>query len=135
MKLTINTDGASRGNPGPASYSFIIKNSSGVILHQESEKIGITTNNVAEYTAVLKSFEYIQRYLTKGIPYEIEVISDSQLVMMQLSGKYKLKDPKLRVLFDQIKVIELGLGVVSYRNVPRKENYIADMLANQALDK
>lgn len=135
MNLIINTDGASRGNPGPASYGFVIKDaSSGVILHQEGQVIGHATNNVAEYKAVLSSLEYVNQHYSKKAPHQIQVITDSQLIASQLAGLYKIKQPHLRQLFEKIKSIEFDLGSVSYKNVPRLQNFIADRLANLALD-
>lgn len=136
MNLIINTDGASRGNPGAASFGYLIKDaSSGAILHEEGKTIGITTNNIAEYTAVLKSLEYIKNKYSHKAPHKIEVVSDSQLIAQQLSGKWKIKNPGLKKIFDQIKMMEFDLGQVSYRNVPRAQNFIADRLANKALDE
>lgn len=137
MKLKVFTDGASRGNPGPASVGFVIKDSStGVILHEKGEVIGRNTNNVAEYTAVLKAFEYIKKYLRRGKKdLQIEVITDSQLIAKQLSGLFKIKNPNLGRLFGQVKSLEMELGIVSYKNVPRAQNTLADRLANQALDR
>ncbi len=137
MELVINTDGASRGNPGPSSYGYVIKDAkSSLIIHQEGQKIGHATNNVAEYTAVLKALEYVAKYLTKKAPHQIEVIADSQLIAQQLAGNFKIKHPKLKPIFEQIKIIEMELGgVVHYRNVPRAQNFLADRLANQALDR
>ena len=135
MNLIINTDGASRGNPGPASYGYIIKNSDGVILHQEGQPIGINTNNVAEYSGVLKALEYINEHFSSKAPHQIEVVADSQLIIRQLAGMYKIKSPTLTVIYNQIKQMEFDLGEVSYRHVLRAENYIADKLANQALDR
>lgn len=135
MNLIINTDGASRGNPGNASYGYLIKDAkSGAILHEEGKTIGITTNNIAEYTAVLKSLEYIKNRYSDKVPHEIEVISDSQLIAQQLAGNWKIKNAGLKKIFDQIKMMEFDLGQVSYRNVPRAQNFIADRLANKALD-
>lgn len=136
MNLIINTDGASRGNPGQASYGYLIKDAkSGAILHEEGKAIGVATNNIAEYTAVLKSLEYIKnRYSLKG-PHIIEVVSDAQLIAQQLAGNWRIKNPGLKNIFEQIKMLEFDLGRVSYRNVPREQNFIADRLANQALDK
>src|SRR3989344_2935549 len=134
MNFIINTDGASRGNPGPASYGYIIKTLEGVIMHQEGKVIGVTTNNIAEYTAVFASLGYIQKRWGSKAPHKIEVVTDSQLIAMQLSGKYKIKNAGLKVVFDAIKLLEMELGEISYRNVPRAQNFIADRLANQALD-
>ncbi|MBI2011455.1 ribonuclease HI family protein [Candidatus Daviesbacteria bacterium] len=135
MKLIVNTDGASRGNPGPSSYGFIIKTHLGVILHQEGKTIGTATNNIAEYVAVLKALEYIKTYFSRKAPHEVKIISDSQLITKQLSGVYKIKNLKLKEYFSKIKEVEENLGVISYKNVPRRENFIADRLANKALDE
>ena|SRR5579884_3148118 len=135
MELIINTDGASRGNPGPASYGYIIRSSDGVIQHQEGKTLGINTNNFAEYTAVLRAFEYVNEYLNHKGPHKIKVIADSMLVIQQLSGKFKLKSPTLKLIFDQIKSLEMELGNVTYEHTRRENNFIADRLANQALDR
>lgn len=135
MDLVINTDGASRGNPGPSSYGFVIKSRGGAILHQEGEQIGITTNNVAEYTAVIKAFEYIIRKFFRKAPHKVEIISDSKLIVEQLSGRFKIKSPNLKPLFEKIKILEFELGNVFYRSVPREENFLADRLANRAFEK
>ncbi len=134
MNLIINTDGASRGNPGKASYGYIIKDGNGVIHHQEGKTIGITTNNVAEYSAVLSALTYIRDHYSKKAPHSILVVSDSQLIAQQLAGNYKVKNEKLKKIYYNIKELEIELGAVSYKNVPRAENFIADRLANQALD-
>ncbi len=134
MNLIVNTDGASRGNPGPASYGYIIKGADGVMLHQEGKTIGVATNNVAEYTAVKSALSYIKEHYSHKTPHSIEVISDSQLIAQQLAGNYKIKNPTLKVIYQDIKIIEMELGLISYRNVPRAQNFIADRLANQALD-
>lgn len=135
MDLIINTDGASRGNPGPASYGFVLKSKDGPILHEEGEQIGVTTNNVAEYTAVIKAFEYIIKKFFRKAPHKIEVVSDSRLVVEQLSGRFKIKSSNLMPLFDKIKTMEFELGTVFYRSVPREENFLADRLANRAFER
>lgn len=134
MNLIVNTDGASRGNPGPSAYGFVINARGGAILHQDGKTIGIATNNIAEYKAVLGALEYIKKRWGNRAPHSIEIITDSQLIANQLSGSYKLKNPVLKLLFHEIKNLEFELGIISYRNVPRAENYIADRLANRALD-
>lgn len=135
MDFVVNTDGASKGNPGPSSYGFVVKARGGAILHQEGEKIGITTNNVAEYTAVIKALEYIiKRYFRKA-PHKVEVVADSRLVVEQLSGRFKIKSPNLLPLFDKIKTLEFEVGTVFYRSVPRKENFLADRLANLPFER
>jgi len=135
MDFVVNTDGASKGNPGPSSYGFVVKSKTGMILHQEGEKIGVTTNNVAEYTAVVKALEYIiKRYALKA-PHKIEIVADSRLVVEQLSGRFKIKSPNLLPLFDKIKALELEAGTVFYRSVPREENFLADRLANLPFER
>lgn len=134
MKLIVFTDGASRGNPGPTSYGYIIKTSDGVILHQEGKVLGRATNNVAEYSGVLAALEYIRRNLTKKALSEILFNMDSLLVAQQLSGVYKIKNPNLLLIYQQIRSLEGDLKI-SYSHVPRAQNFLADKLANIALDK
>ncbi|MBI4036524.1 ribonuclease HI family protein [Candidatus Daviesbacteria bacterium] len=148
MKLIIYTDGACRGNPGPASYGFTISSEEGKLLHEEGKFIGVTTNNVAEYTAVLEALKHAQQEYAppaspasrgeRGEPaggLEIELYADSKLVAEQLSGRYKIKNPRLKAIFEQIKILELNIGRVFYNHIPRFKNTLADKLANQALDK
>lgn len=134
-KLIVYTDGASRGNPGPASYGFTIADEDGKLLHEEGEYIGRVTNNVAEYTAVLEAFRLVKEKYGPFLPVQIDLFADSKLLAEQLSGRYKIKHPNLKPLFDQIKIIEMELGSVFYTHVPREKNTLADKLANQALDK
>lgn len=135
MDLVINTDGACKGNPGPASYGFVIKSRGGPILHEEGQRIGVTTNNVAEYTAVIKALEYIIKKFFRKAPHNIEIISDSRLIVQQLSGRFKIKSPNLKPLFEKIKILEFEIGNVFYRSVPREENFLADRIANRAFEK
>lgn len=135
MDLVISTDGASRGNPGPSSYGFVIRVRGGALLHEEGELIGLTTNNVAEYTAVFKALEYVDKRFYRKAPHKIEVVADSRLLVEQLSGRFKIKSPNLLPIFKKIKSLEPLLGKVAYRSVPRAENFIADKLANRAFEK
>lgn len=130
MKLTIYADGASRGNPGSASYGFVVKENN-KILYQEGKYIGVTTNNVAEYTAVLQALKYVQGL--QGVE-EIAVYCDSKLVAEQLSGRFKIKAKHLKPIIEQIKILSLELGGVIFSHVPRSQNMLADRLANLALD-
>lgn len=133
MKIIIYTDGASRGNPGHASYGFTISDESSKLLYEEGKYIGITTNNVAEYTAVLQALKYIKKkYGDRKL--EIELYADSKLVVEQLSGRYKVKSPHLKPIIDQIKILSLELGGAIHSHVPRSKNTGADRLANLALD-
>lgn len=134
MKLVIYTDGASRGNPGLASYGFTIQDKKDKFLYKEGKFIGETTNNVAEYTAVLEALKRVERELSSKAPLFIDLFADSMLVVKQLSGQFKLKSAKLKPFFDQIKILELSLGRVFYSYIPREKNKIADSLANKALD-
>lgn len=135
MHLVVFTDGASRGNPGPASFGFVIKTKSGVILHQEGKTIGVQTNNFAEYTGLLSALTYIEKYLAKESLAKVECFLDSQLVVSQLNGIYKIKKSTLQTLNNKIKEISKILGFVTFTHIPRSENLIADKLANIALDK
>lgn len=133
MKIIIYTDGASRGNPGLASYGFTVSDGSGKLLYEEGKYIGITTNNVAEYTAVLEALKYVKKnYGEKQL--EIELFADSKLVVEQLSGRYKIKSPHLIPIVDEIKILSIELGGLIHTHVPRAKNTEADRLANLALD-
>lgn len=133
MKLIIYTDGASRGNPGCASYGFTIADESGRILYEEGKYIGITTNNVAEYTAVLEALKYIKHAYGKE-NLTLELYADSKLVVEQLSGRFKIKSPHLKEIIEKIKILQIELGGVTHGHVPRSKNTLADKLANLALD-
>lgn len=133
MKLIVYTDGASRGNPGPASYGFTVSDEDGKLLYKEGRYIGITTNNVAEYTAVYEVLKYVKQKWGKS-HLEIELYADSKLVAEQLSGRFKVKSPHLKPLIEKIKILALDLGGVIYSHVPRVKNTEADRLANLALD-
>ncbi len=134
MKLVIYTDGASRGNPGLASYGFTIAEKSGKLLYEKGEFIGITTNNVAEYTAVLEAFKQIFGAFKDRATLQIEVFADSKLVIEQLSGRYKIKSSHLKVIIEEIKILSLEFGKITYSHIPREQNTEADRLANIALD-
>lgn len=133
MKLIIYTDGASRGNPGPASYGFTVASEKGKLLYEEGKCIGVTTNNVAEYTGVLEVLKFIKKKYDQN-NLEIRFYADSKLVIEQLSGRFKVKSPHLKPIIEEIKILALGLGKVIYTHVPRCKNTTADKLANKALD-
>lgn len=133
MKLIIYTDGASRGNPGPSSYGFTISDGGGNLIYKEGKYIGITTNNVAEYTAVYNALEYVKEKFNQAF-LSIELFADSKLVVEQLSGRYKVKSEHLKPLIEKIKVLSHELGGVIHTHVPRAKNTEADKLANFALD-
>jgi ribonuclease HI len=127
--LTLYTDGASRGNPGHASYGFVIfKNDKEIKTGKKY--LGTATNNQAEYSAVLDG---IKSALEIGCD-ELEVRMDSQLIARQLSGIYKIKDTELMKYFMKIKTLTFGKKI-KYIHIPREQNKRADGLANEALDK
>ncbi|HSV94836.1 MAG TPA: ribonuclease HI family protein [Spirochaetia bacterium] len=136
--LEINTDGGSRGNPGPAGIG-VYAVSEGKEIFTLSETIGETTNNVAEYTAVIRSLEYLaeKEIFTERIKY----ILDSELIVRQILGKYKVKQPHLQILRQQIVDLVKALKekgqikLMSLITVPREQNKKADALVNEALDK
>ncbi|MDD5147379.1 MAG: ribonuclease HI family protein [Candidatus Daviesbacteria bacterium] len=133
MKLVIYTDGASRGNPGPASYGFTVLGRNGKSLYEEGKYIGVTTNNVAEYTGVLEALKYVkEKYGRHRL--EVELYADSKLVAEQLSGRFKVKALHLKPIIEKIKILSLELGGVMYVHVLRSKNTVADRLANLALD-
>jgi ribonuclease HI len=144
MNLTINTDGGSRGNPGPAAWAFVAREKEeGSVIHTDAGYMGASTNNQAEYTAVLKAMEWISQkitndkfQITNGADEKIHFVLDSELVARQLSGVYKIKDQKLMLLAQRIKVLESTLSaVISYTSVPRAQNKEADALVNAVLDE
>lgn len=131
--ITIHSDGGSRGNPGPAAYGYVITDSENKMVFQEGKYIGITTNNVAEYTGVLESLKWVSQNLIEINT--IKVVVDSELVARQMSGIYKVKNDNLRNYFNQIKSLEKSIGApIQYVSVPRSENKDADTLVNIALD-
>ena len=127
----IHVDGASRGNPGPASYGFAVLDNDGKVLHRGSGYIGLTTNNVAEYTALIEALEFA---LKQGIS-AIEVRSDSQLLVKQLSGEYKVRTPHIGELHERCRDLLRKFAWYQIRHIPRSQNKLADRLANQALDR
>lgn len=136
MNLVIHTDGGARGNPGPAAVGVVIeeRGADGVLKRVGSfgRRIGETTNNVAEYTAVIEALEYVQR-MGRRVS-RIQCVLDSLLVVNQLNGLYRVKEPHLRELLSRVRLLEQGLGTVTYSAVPREQNAAADALVNQALD-
>ena len=134
--LKIFTDGGARGNPGPAAAAFIVYRGE-EILAQEGHYLGRTTNNVAEYQAVLKAFDWLLSYQQKAKePGKVEFFLDSKLVVSQLNGQFKIKARNLLPLVLAIKQKEKALGVpVSYSYIPRFKNKAADLLVNQTLDQ
>lgn len=133
-RVIIYTDGASRGNPGHASAGFVIQTDDGVIWSQEGIYLNQATNNVAEYTAVKLALQKLTLDFAKWLPLEVELRADSLLVIQQLCGRYKIKNPALKRIYEAVKGLEPKVGKVSYIHIPRAQNFLADKLANMALD-
>ncbi len=132
MKLTIHTDGGARGNPGPAGIGVVIQDESGKTLDELAKYLGRTTNNQAEYRAVILGLE---RALELGAT-SVEIVTDSELLVRQANGEYKVRNPDLAQRYLQMKNLEIRLGgCVTYRHVRREQNKRADTLANKAMDR
>ena len=130
MKARLFTDGGARGNPGPAAYAYVLEADDGTVLAAHGEAIGIATNNVAEYRALVEGL----RKAAELVVDEVEVISDSELVVKQMRGEYRVKNEALRALSVEAARIARRLGKVSYTAVRREHNELADRLVNEALD-
>ena len=130
MKARLSTDGGARGNPGPAAYGYVLEADDGTVLDARGETIGVATNNVAEYRALIAGLE---KAVELGID-ELEVVSDSELLVKQMQGEYRVKNDALRELNDEANHLERKLGRVRYKAVRREHNELADKLVNEALD-
>jgi len=130
VRLTVHVDGGARGNPGPAAIAAVVSDSDGGTLIETSETIGRATNNVAEYRALLLG---IERALELGAT-ELDLVGDSELVVKQVQGKYKVKDAGLKPLHAAVRKRLEGVGEWSIRHVRRERNAEADRLVNEALD-
>lgn len=134
MELQIFCDGGARGNPGPAAWAFIVYGEENRLLAQNNGKMGIATNNVAEYTAVIKALEWLGDYHRAGNG-KVKFFLDSQLVVSQLNGIFKIKNHRLRELAVKVRENEQAAGGnISYEYIPREKNLAADRLVNTALD-
>ena len=147
MKLTIHTDGGARGNPGPAAVGVVIEGSVTIrgldenLLIEFGKKIGDTTNNVAEYTAVIEALKAVKDLIKKhdgevGDGIVIHFFLDSTLVVNQINGTFKVKEPRLRQLLLEVHSLEVEVGgLISFAYVPRAQNSQADYYVNKALDE
>jgi ribonuclease HI len=124
------TDGGARGNPGPAAYGFVLESDDGTVLAAEGAAIGTATNNVAEYSGLVAG---LRRAIELHVP-AVEVVSDSELMVKQMRGEYRVKNEALRELYNEATALADHLGSVEYRHVRRAHNELADKLVNQALD-
>ncbi|HEX3362987.1 MAG TPA: ribonuclease HI family protein [Solirubrobacterales bacterium] len=129
-KLTVNVDGGARGNPGPAAIGVVVRNDDGAIVEAVGETIGRTTNNVAEYRALLRGIELASAHGAD----EVELIGDSELIVRQIEGRYKVKHADMKELHAKAKKMLAGFDSWSIRHVKRAQNADADRLVNEALD-
>jgi len=131
VRARLSTDGGARGNPGPAAYGYVLEATDGTVLDARGEAIGTATNNVAEYRALLAGLE---RAVELGVD-ELEVVSDSELLVRQMRGEYKVKNETLRALWEDAGRLARRLGRVEFTAVRREHNELADALVNEALDR
>ena len=130
MKARLSTDGGARGNPGPAAYGYVLETEDGQVLAAHGEAIGRATNNVAEYSGLVAGLE---KAAELGVR-ELEVVSDSELLVKQMQGEYRVKNETLRDLWEQANDLEQRFAKVRYTAVKRARNELADSLVNEALD-
>jgi ribonuclease HI len=130
VKARLSTDGGARGNPGPAAYAYVLEAEDGTVLAARGEAIGVATNNVAEYRALVEG-------LRKAVELqldELEVVSDSELIVHQMRGEWKIKKDTLRPLWLEARELASRIRKVRYTAVRREHNELADRLVNEALD-
>ncbi len=130
MRAKLSTDGGARGNPGPAAFAYVLETDDGTVLAAHGETIGVATNNVAEYRALVAGLEKAREV---GVD-ELEVVSDSELVVKQMRGEYRVKNEALQDLSVQASRLARQIGRVTYTAVRREHNELADRLVNEALD-
>jgi ribonuclease HI len=130
VKARLFTDGGARGNPGPAAYAYVLEAEDGTVLAAHGEAIGVATNNVAEYRALVEGLGKARELAVD----EVEVVSDSELLVNQMRGSYKVKNEALKDLWRQAMLHSTGFEKVTYTAVRREHNELADRLVNEALD-
>ena len=130
MKARLWTDGGARGNPGPAAFAYVLEAEDGTVLDARGESIGVATNNVAEYSALVAG---LSRAVAAGVS-ELDVRSDSELMVKQMRGEYRVKNRDLQSLFLDASRAARQIGRVTYTHVRREHNELADRLVYEALD-
>ena len=130
MRVLLYTDGGARGNPGPAATAYVLQADDGTVLAAQGEAIGVATNNVAEYSALVSG---LRRAIELGVA-ELEVRSDSELMVKQMRGEYRVKSPALQELYLDTSRLASQLGSVTYTHVRREHNELADRILNDVLD-
>jgi ribonuclease HI len=131
VKARLSTDGGARGNPGPAAYGYVLEADDGTVLAAHGEAIGVATNNVAEYRALIAGLE---KAVEVGVR-ELDVVSDSELLVKQMKGEYRVKNEALRDLSVQASRLSRQIPRVRWNAVRREHNELADRLVNEALDR
>ena len=131
MKLLLNTDGGSRGNPGPAAYGYVIQDGAGIILEKCGNYIGITTNNIAEYEGLLAGVKWVVEHHNKA---ELVIKMDSLLIVNQIKGLFKVKNPGLLLKWREVRGLLSQLPKYTIEHTYREGNSLADALVNEALD-
>jgi ribonuclease H / adenosylcobalamin/alpha-ribazole phosphatase len=130
LKARLSTDGGARGNPGPAAAAYVLETDDGTVLDARGEAIGVATNNVAEYRALVAG---LRKAVELGVA-ELEVVSDSELLVRQMNGDYRVKNEALVELSLEAARLARQIGRVRYTAVRREANELADRLVNEALD-
>jgi ribonuclease HI len=130
LKVVVHVDGGARGNPGPAAIGVVVSDPDGAVLEELGERIGVATNNVAEYRALLRGLERARARDAR----EVEIVNDSELVARQITGAYKVKHPAMKPLHGEAIAALREFDRWSIRSVPRADNARADELVNEALD-
>ncbi|MFC1630066.1 ribonuclease HI family protein [Patescibacteria group bacterium] len=136
-KIIIFTDGGSRGNPGPSAIGVVFCNAKGQKIKEFSEYLGEGTNNEAEYKAAIFALKKFKALFGKklALQAEVELRSDSELLVKQMSGKYKILDSKIQALFLELWNLKIDFKIIKFKLIPREKNKEADRLANEALDE
>ncbi|KKW42361.1 MAG: Ribonuclease H [Parcubacteria group bacterium GW2011_GWB1_55_9] len=137
MKFTIHADGGARGNPGPAGAGAVVRDEFGMSVASVSQFLGVRTNNYAEYEAVILAFEELLKLVPAAEHEltEVEVKMDSELVVKQMKGQYKVRNPVMKEQQARLAQVAGAFGTVTFTHVPREENGDADALANAAMDR
>ena len=130
MKAKLSTDGGARGNPGPAAFAYVLEAEDGTVLAAHGETIGVATNNVAEYSGLIAGLEKAHELGLR----DVEVVSDSELMVKQMRGEYRVKNKALQELSSHAARLARKIGSVTYTAVRREHNELADRLVNEALD-
>ena len=136
MNINVYTDGGSRGNPGPSAYGLVVYDDQQQIIHKDSKYLGVKTNNEAEYAGLIAALEWIKNNQSKLNLSKINFYSDSQLMVRQISGIYRVKASNLLPIFQEAKTLigQINLSI-NFQDVRRELNELADQLANEAMDR